>query len=764
MKKINVLYIEDDQLDRMALERAVKSEELPFNVIFSETISEAKVVISEEAIDVIISDYLLTDGTAFEILELNPTIPVLVVTGSGDEEIAIKAMKEGAFDYMIKDSDRNYLKMLPITINSILEQHRNQYMVKLLKSSVLNSSDMVLILETNLESPLMSPPIFQNDAFHENTGITKSDIEKFGISILFGEKTSSEELSRIIEELDKLDNVRSELLLYDIQKNPFWADITLAPILENDRCNHTVIIARDITEKKKNEEELIKAKQVAESAKKAEEYFLAMMSHEIRTPINSVVGLVDLMFDTTISKEQTDYLSSIRSSADGLLRLLSNILDMSRLAQGNLTVHEAKFNLEEVIKDSVRTLRFAAADKNTELQIVNDLELPRFVEGDAMRVGQIIINLLNNAIKFTENGTITIKSKVLESDDYKTKIEFRVIDTGVGISKEKLERIFEKFKQADEDTMIKHGGSGLGLYIVQEMVTFLEGTVRVESEVGIGSTFIVTLNFKRARSTTIPDSFTEQKLIRGCKILVGEDNRMNKMIIEKMMDKWGANTTMVSNGQLVVEELKQNNDYEVLLIDLQMPIMGGAEAIRYIREVLKSDIQIILMTASMFREKFEDIIPLTNKLLQKPFSSTILYNHICSCLQDGTSSDSTSYQDTSSNDSFNLEFLRIASDNNEAFISEMIQIFNKQVNQFIEQLGTFSKNNEFRAISFHSHTIKSSARNIGNKRLYKICDKIENVSSLEIVPKKELNALLIQFREEAALTQRLLKESRSSVS
>lgn len=756
MERINVLYIEDDQLDRMALERAVKLEQLPFEVVFSETVEEAKQVLQQQSFDVIIADYLLTDGTAFEILELNPKAPVLVVTGSGDEEIAIKAMKNGAFDYIIKDSDRNYLKMLPITINSILEQHRNQSMVRLLKSSVLNSSDMLIIMEANMENPILSQPIFQNSSFHDNTGISKEEIEEFGISMMFGEKTSTTELERIINELNNLSNVRSELLLYDKRKKSFWADIMLVPILENDECSNIVLIARDITEKKKNEEDLIIARQIAESAKKAEEYFLAMMSHEIRTPINSVVGLVDLMFDTDISREQNEYLGSIRSSADGLLRLLTNILDMSRLAQGNLKVQEAEFNLEEVIKDSVKTLRFAARDKNTELQIVHDLELPRYVIGDSMRFGQIIINLINNAIKFTEDGTITIKSKVLDTANQKTTIEFRIIDTGVGISKEKLERIFEKYKQADEDTMIKYGGSGLGLYIVQEMVKFLDGSVRVESEVNKGSTFIVTLSFGRIQSAVSSNPFKEQHSLKGRKILIGEDNRMNKMIIQKMMDKWGANPTILSNGQLVVEELKQNNEYEVLLIDLQMPIMSGGEAIKYIRNEMRLDIPIILMTASVFREKFEDVIPYTNKLLQKPFSSTTLYNQICSCLQ------SQELQETTSSNSFNLEFLRIASNNNEAFINEMIQIFNKQADKFIKQSPELLEKKEYQEISFHSHTIKSSSRNIGNKKLYKLCEKIEELSSLDQVPAKELELLLKQFKEEALLTKQLLEEAKIS--
>jgi len=757
MERINVLYIEDDQLDRMALDRVVQTESLPFNVIYSETIEDAINVIDQEPIDVIIADYLLTDGTAFEILELQPKAPVLVVTGSGDEEIAIKAMKNGAFDYIIKDTSRNYLKMLPITINSILEQHRNQFMVKLLKSSVLNSSDMVIIMEANMDNPILSKPIFQNGAFHHQTGIDKREIEEMGISIMFGEKTSNHELERMINELNKLNNVRVELLLYDKRKNSFWADITLVPIIENEVCNHIVLIARNITEKKKNEEELIIAKQIAESAKKAEEYFLAMMSHEIRTPINSVVGLVDLMFDTSISKEQNEYLSSIRSSADGLLRLLSNILDMSRLAQGNLKVHNAEFNLEEVIKDSVKTLRFAAADKNTELQIVHDLELPRFVHGDSMRFGQIIINLINNAVKFTENGVITIKSKVLEVSDRKTTIEFRIIDTGVGISKKKLERIFEKYKQADEDTMIKYGGSGLGLYIVQEMVKFLDGKVRVESEINKGSVFIVTLDFGRVKPAVSNNPFTEQRSLRHRKILIGEDNRMNKMIIEKMMDKWEAIPTIVSNGKLVIEELKQNDSYDVLLIDLQMPIMGGDEAIKYIRNVLHSDIQIILMTASVFREKFEDVMPYINKLLQKPFSSTTLYEQICTCIQN------ISTESKPVHNSFNLEFLRIASNNNEVFVNEMIQIFNKQVDKFNEQFPQLLQQKEFQEISFHSHTIKSSSRNIGNKQLYRLCEKIEEISSTDNVSVEILGNLLNQFKEESTLTKKLLKESQKLI-
>ncbi len=756
--KLRILYIEDDPLDSMAIERLGSQDDFPHEIIIADSIASTKSILETKTkFDLVLADFLLSDGNAFEIFDFNLKIPIIFLTGSGDEEVAIKAMKLGAYDYLIKDSDRNYLKILPLTIDNVMEKYWKDNQIKILETSVNNAQDAFLICEANDNNPLNSKIIFNNEGLSKIIGFSNTEIWEMGLEKLFLKGNNEFVVDDINRQLKKRIPLRSELILIGKNDQKAYIEANFVPIIENDGVSHILIIARDITLRKNNEKELIKAKIEADEARRAEEYFLAVMSHEIRTPINSVVGLVDLLFDTQISLEQADYLSSIKTSANSLLSLLTDILDLSRIEQGNLTTTSTEFRLEDVIKNAIKSLKFSAEDKGLDLSLTNDIDMPTYVKGDPIRLNQIITNLLNNAIKFTEKGEVRIITKVLSKNEKTSRIQIQVIDTGIGIPEDKLQVIFQKYRQADQETLMRYGGTGLGLYIVQELVKLQNGTIEVESEVGKGTKFSFDIEFGNVRSEYVVHSpFKKRHNLKGKKVLVGEDNLMNRKIVVKMLEKWDIEAKVLNNGQKILEELHKNTDYDLLLIDLQMPILDGRKTIITIREELQLDLKIVLMTASVFKNKYQDVLELIDGLIQKPFDSNQLYNQLCICLdkQFDPNREEEKAVPSSELPKYDLTFLQKTSNNNREFVREMVEIFITQVDTFLLHIPDLLKEKDFDEIAKHAHTIKSSARHIGNPKLFYNCEKIESlIFSKDPRYKEKVPDLLQEFAQESNATK-----------
>ena len=334
MKNLRILYIEDDPLDSLAVKRLIRKENLDFQLVVAETITASKKLLYKHTFDIIIADYLLKDGNAFEVFDMDTDAPIVFITGAGDEEIAVRAMKKGAYDYLIKDKERNYLKILPITIFNAIKNHESKERIRLLESSVLNTNDAILITKAHPQKPINGSIVFQNEAFTRLCGYLPNELSAKHIGILFGNATDQNTIHAINQNLKGCEAVSEELVFYNKVGKPFWADITIVPIFGKQQlCTHYVFVARDISRRKKNVAELIKAKQIAENARKAEEHFLAVMSHEIRTPMNAIVGLANLMLDTKPNPEQLDYAKSIKTTADNLLALINDILDLPKIEQ-----------------------------------------------------------------------------------------------------------------------------------------------------------------------------------------------------------------------------------------------------------------------------------------------------------------------------------------------------------------------------------------------------------------------------------------------
>jgi len=405
-----------------------------------------------------------------------------------------------------------------------------------------------------------------------------------------------------------------------------------------------VVVARDITDQKKNETELKDAKVSAEIAKevaegekgkaedavKAKQQFLSNMSHEIRTPMNAIIGFTKVILKTDLSAKQREYLTAIKMSGDALIVLINDILDLAKVDAGKMIFEQTPFKMALSLSAMLHLFEPKIQEKNLELVKEYDDRIPEVLLGDPVRLHQIILNLVSNAVKFTSHGKITVSVRLISEDEEKATVEFAVSDTGIGIKEENINKIFESFRQASSGTSRLYGGTGLGLAIVKQLVEPQGGSIHVESKVGEGSTFSFQLSFKKtnANAETSEEILELNPDIKNIKVLVVEDMALNQLLMKTLLDDFGFERDIAGNGKVAIEKL-QNKLYDVILMDLQMPEMNGFEATEYIRNTLKSKIPIIALTADVTTVDLAKCKAVgMNDYIAKPVDERLLYSKI----------------------------------------------------------------------------------------------------------------------------------------
>ncbi len=487
-------------------------------------------------------------------------------------------------------------------------------------------------------------------------------------------------------------------------------------IYKDDQGNvlGAVVVARDITELKRIEKEFIEAKVFAElataiaeeaqskaetatriaiDAVKAKQQFLSNMSHEIRTPMNAIIGFTKVVLKTELTAKQKEYLTAIKMSGDALIVLINDILDLAKVDAGKMTFEQTPFKMASSISAMLHLFETKIQEKNLELIKEYDNRIPEVLSGDPVRLHQIILNLVSNAVKFTNKGKITVSVRLLTEDEEKVSIEFAVKDTGIGIPENKMDKIFENFQQASSGTSRIYGGTGLGLAIVKQLVEPQGGHITVTSKVDEGSTFSFVLHFQKTKAAAeaeillaVPDT-----IVKNIKVLVVEDMALNQLLMKTLLDDFGFERDIAGNGKIAIEKL-ETQSYDIILMDLQMPEMNGFEATEYIRKTMKSDIPIIALTADVTTVDLAKCKAVgMNDYIAKPVDERLLYSKIIGLAK--KSPPVTPVEKKITPDSFlakerytDLAYLTRRTKSNPALMMEMIALYLEQTPPLISSM------------------------------------------------------------------------------
>jgi PAS domain S-box-containing protein len=500
---------------------------------------------------------------------------------------------------------------------------------------------------------------------------------------------------------------------------------------DNGNVLGVVVVARDITEQKRISTELTEAivfaelatgfaedakvkaeeaKVIAENAVKSKQQFLSNMSHEIRTPMNAIIGFTKVVLKTKLTAKQKEYLTAIKMSGDSLIVLINDILDLAKVDSGKMIFEQIAFKLDTSILAMIHVFEAKIQEKNLILIKKYDKRIPRVVIGDPVRLHQIILNLLSNAVKFTSKGEITVSVQLLNEDKDKSTIEFAVSDTGIGIEKEKLEHIFENFQQASSDTARLYGGTGLGLAIAKQLVEAQGGSISVKSRINRGSTFSFILSFPK----TDADVESEIEIvgvsseIKDIKVLIVEDIALNQLLMKTLLDDFGFDHDIAENGKMAIERLK-NKSYDVILMDLQMPVMNGFEATEYIRKKLHSDIPIIALTADVTTVDLKKCRAVgMNDYIAKPVDERLLYSKIVGIVKPPmTVGKNTKKGEGAAKKlkSINLDYLNHCTKSNPVLMMEMISAYLIQTPVLVKTMKQSLKDKDWDSLYGAAHKI-----------------------------------------------------------
>jgi PAS domain S-box-containing protein len=747
-----ILLVEDDLVDQIAFKRMVKKEKLNYDFQIAGSLKEAKELLSTQRYELVITDYQLGDGNAVALFDYLKSTPFIFATGGGDEEIAVKALKAGAFDYLIKDQERNYLKVLPLTIDNAIRRSRMNERLRLLESVIVNANDAVIIASANKKIPEI---MYVNRAFVEMSGYEEYEVQKKGFGIFVGEETDRIEVQGIADAFRDFESIKSELIFYRKDGTPYWVGISIVPLKDkNGKTTHFVSIQRDITERKEAEQDLIEAREAAEQARLAESQFLANMSHEIRTPMNAVIGMTHLLMDENLSPKQLDYINALKFSADSLMGIISDILDLSKIGAGKLDFEQKQFNLYELLNSLQKAFKFKLKQKELNVEFILNENVDNDVVGDPTRLNQILTNLLGNSEKFTLEGEIGVRMKILEEDSTKYLLKFEVYDTGIGIEPNKLELVFENFKQANSQIHRKFGGTGLGLPIVKNLVELQGGSIWVDSEIGKGTTFSFILPFTnsgiRSQASNLEEDVMGQLLndevLRTAKVLIAEDNPMNQKLISEIMRKWKVNFEIASDGQIALDKLTEKV-YDIILMDVNMPKMSGYEAAESVRNDcfnLNHKTPIIALTAAALQSEKEKVFDSgMNEFVSKPFVPAHL-KKVMIRLLGGVAVEEKHVTPTITKVSqadlrkvtVDLSYLKEFSGGDTSFIREMLGLFLSDAPNQIVMMRECLESNDWDRLGKLGHRMKPNFQMLGMDAQREMAFNIETMAKNE-----EINAV-----------------------
>jgi PAS domain S-box-containing protein len=633
------LLFQNNEKEKRAAELAVANKELAFQNDEKEKRAAELVVANEE----LAFQNKVKEKRAAELVIANEELAYQNNEKEKRADELIIANKE--LQFQNKEKVKQQIATKELEELSYAAKLASQYSLSLIEAS----RDPLVTINTNGKITDM------NEALVNITGMTRNELTD---SDFFDYFTEQQKAREVYQEVFEKGSVADSPLTLRHKEGKLTDVLFNGSVYKDDKGNvvGVVIVARDVTDQKRVASELIEARifaelatEIAEEAKinaesatiiaenavKAKQQFLSNMSHEIRTPMNAIIGFTKVVLKTELTTKQKEYLNAIKMSGDALIVLINDILDLAKVDAGKMTFEKTPFKMKSSIAAMLHLFETKIQEKNLKLIKEYDNKIPDVLVGDPIRLHQIILNLVSNAVKFTSKGKIIVSVHLLHQDEDKVIIEFAVTDTGIGIPKEKTEKIFENFQQASSGTSRLYGGTGLGLAIVKQLVEPQGGSIRVRSTVNEGSTFSFTLSFQKTNAEAeLENEIMElDSEIKNIKVLVVEDIPLNQLLMKTLLDDFGFARDIAENGKIAIDKLKEN-DYDIILMDLQMPEMNGFEATEYIRNTMKSKIPIIALTADVTTVDLAKCKAVgMNDYIAKPIDERLLYSKIVGILK-----------------------------------------------------------------------------------------------------------------------------------
>lgn len=751
MNTIRLLVIEDDLIDQRTIQRALKKSFLQVAPEFADSLEDADLLLEKEW-DLIITDYNLPQTNGVEILkhlreEKKLTVPIIVMTGLGSETIANEAMDAGAFDFLTKNLITP--EGIGLAVRNAIRVSKQQKEANVLLAKIQEREKQ--LMETQKIAGLGS---WEYDIETNIIQWTDESFRIFGREKSKGALEYGEFINSVIEEdrdilLDAVNQAIEKHVSYEIvtrhiheeSGNVIYVSGRGEPFFENGILKKLYGTVMDVTAQKNIENELINSRLQAENMARLKQDFLANMSHEIRTPMNAILGFTDIVMKENINTNVKEKVGRIQQAGNNLLVIINDILDFSKIEAGQLEIEKVKFDLFKCMDQVKCQLEDIAKNKNIRLIFNINPETPKIVKGDSVRLNQILINLINNGLKFTEKGFVEVRAKIKEETGKRVVVQFEVEDTGIGIPKSKQSNMFESFTQAASDTSRKYGGTGLGLAICKSLVELQNGELWLESEEGVGSIFKFTIDFGVCVQTM--DEEEEESVsaddidLSGLKLLLVEDNLMNRELAIHFFDQWNIDYDVAENGQIGVDKVGQG-EFEVVLMDISMPVMDGYTATKTIRELdsIKKNIPIIAMTANAFSNDIEKCFDIgMNDHISKPFKAVELKNKIYSLVRYGKAlkiesvyrkKQATKKQKSEDSEVLiSLEMLNEMSGGNKEFIQEMLTIYCQETPSTLERLQKGVEAKDPDEIKAAAHKFRSPAGLLGITKAVELAEFIE---------------------------------------
>ncbi|NLT67066.1 MAG: response regulator [Acidobacteria bacterium] len=760
---LHILLVEDNPAEAFLLQESIALVHNPPELIHAERLEAALECLRNRKVDAILLDLALPDSEGLSTLEranaVADHLPIIILTGLEDEGVAREAVRKGAQDYLLKG--QTGARQLVQTVRHAVERKRLQrelrqsaqrnLLLAEISATVVAQTEFQGLLETVVKSArrltgarvCFAGAGFADGAFQvragsqgDSTGAVDDGFFKRGAFLNLFEGRESVRLSD--QQLQNNEEYRSSAGLLKGLMCARLVDVhggTSGTIVVSDKEDggefdgQDEALLRQLALITSLAMQHIESRTAAEAASVAKSRFLANMSHELRTPMNAILGMTDLALTEEISPAVREYLQTARESAEILLNLLNEILDLSRIEAGRFELESTTFSLRSAVEQVVKTLRIRAQEKGLGLIYNIPDAVPDVVTGDPLRFRQVLMNLVDNAIKFTRTGRIAINVRAIEKTAESVRLEFAVSDTGVGISPEDQEKIFIPFTQADSSTTRNYGGTGLGLTISRKLVEMMNGEIWVQSRPHQGSTFHFTALLKLGRGAVAQQApkpaASAVRQGRSLNVLLAEDTPTNQKVAEYLLKKRGHKVHIAHNGRQAVEMLKRR-DYDVVLMDVQMPVMDGFQAtaeIRALSDQAKAHVPIVAMTAHALKGDAERCLAHgMDAYVSKPVQAEKLIE-IVELLGGGDHAGSTESHEksepvpvTAGDPAFNLNEAVSRCFGKYEFFLEMVNCFFNEVDETIAALHEARSREKTEDVRTIAHRLKNTVVYLGAQR------------------------------------------------